>query len=193
MAQSFYGALVAVVKDDQGGVLPGVTVVVVNQSTGERREAVSTEDGSARFTNLVPGPYRRRSGAHGLPALGARGYRGQRPDHASHRRHAGARQPLGDADGHRPVAAAADAERVGRHDGRRPCRAGDAAERPQRAQPHLAGAVGGAAGRRRRQSDRQERLRRRQLPDWRRHGQPERVVLRRRARCRTPPTATSWC
>ena len=48
----------AVVKDDQGGVLPGVTVVVVNQSTGERREAVSTEDGSARFTNLVPGPYR---------------------------------------------------------------------------------------------------------------------------------------
>ena len=58
MAQSFYGGLVAVVKDDQGGVLPGVTVVVVNQSTGERRDAVSTVDGSARFTNLVPGPYR---------------------------------------------------------------------------------------------------------------------------------------
>ena len=58
MAQSFYGALLAVVKDDQGGVLPGVTVVIVNQATGERREAVSTEDGSARFTNLVPGPYR---------------------------------------------------------------------------------------------------------------------------------------
>jgi hypothetical protein len=58
LAQSFYGALLTVVKDDQGGVLPGVTVVVVNQSTGERREAVSTEDGSARFVNLVPGPYR---------------------------------------------------------------------------------------------------------------------------------------
>ena len=88
--------------------------------------------------------------------------------------------PLRDADGHRPVAAAADAECVGRHDGRRPRRAGDAAERPQRAQPDLAGAVGRAAGRRRRQSDRQERLCRRQLPDWRRHGEPERVVLRRR-------------
>ena len=149
-------------------------------STGERREAVSTEDGSARFVNLVPGPLSARGRADGLPALGARGHRGQRPDHASHRRHAGARQPLRDADGHRPVAAAADAERVGRHDRRRPRRAGDAAERPQRAQPHLAGAVGGAAGRRRRQSDRQERLRGRQLPDWRRHGQPERVVLRRR-------------
>ncbi len=58
LAQSFYGAMLAVVKDDQGGVLPGVTVVVVNMSTGERREAVSTEDGSARFVNLVPGPYR---------------------------------------------------------------------------------------------------------------------------------------
>ncbi|MCC6988933.1 MAG: carboxypeptidase regulatory-like domain-containing protein, partial [Acidobacteria bacterium] len=50
--------MLAVVKDDQGGVLPGVTVVVTNMSTGERREAVSTEDGSARFVNLVPGPYR---------------------------------------------------------------------------------------------------------------------------------------
>ncbi|MGD9904195.1 MAG: TonB-dependent receptor, partial [Vicinamibacterales bacterium] len=58
MAQSFYGALLAVVRDDQGGVLPGATVVLVSESTGERREAVSAEDGTARFVNLVPGRYR---------------------------------------------------------------------------------------------------------------------------------------
>ena len=38
--------------------LPGVAVVIVNMSTGERREAVSTDDGSVRFVNLVPGLYR---------------------------------------------------------------------------------------------------------------------------------------
>ncbi|MCC7123661.1 MAG: TonB-dependent receptor [Acidobacteria bacterium] len=46
------------VRDDQGGVLPGATVVLVNMSTGERREAVSSADGTARFVNLVPGAYR---------------------------------------------------------------------------------------------------------------------------------------
>ncbi|MEZ5284904.1 MAG: TonB-dependent receptor [Vicinamibacterales bacterium] len=58
MAQSFYGALLSVVKDGQGGVLPGVTVVLTSMSTGERHEAVSGADGSARFVNLVPGQYR---------------------------------------------------------------------------------------------------------------------------------------
>lgn len=58
MAQSFYGALLAVVRDDQGGVLPGATVLLISESTGERHEAVSAEDGTARFVNLVPGSYR---------------------------------------------------------------------------------------------------------------------------------------
>jgi hypothetical protein len=30
MSQSFYGSLVSVVKDDQGGVIPGATIVLVN-------------------------------------------------------------------------------------------------------------------------------------------------------------------
>jgi outer membrane receptor protein involved in Fe transport len=58
MGQSFYGSLLSVVKDSQGGAIPGATVVLTNQGTSERKEAVSTEDGSARFTNLVPGSYR---------------------------------------------------------------------------------------------------------------------------------------
>jgi len=56
--QSFYGSLVSVVKDDQNNVIPGATIVLVNTSTNERREGVSTDDGTYRFLNLVPGTYR---------------------------------------------------------------------------------------------------------------------------------------
>ncbi len=41
MSQSFYGSLVSVVNDDQGGVIPGATVILVNtvhQRTTRRRE-----------------------------------------------------------------------------------------------------------------------------------------------------------
>lgn len=33
MSQSFYGSLLAVVGDAQGGVIPGATVILVNTST----------------------------------------------------------------------------------------------------------------------------------------------------------------
>ena len=58
MSQSFYGSLVSVVKDDQGGVIPGATVVLTNTATNDRREGVSGSDGEYRFVNLVPGTYR---------------------------------------------------------------------------------------------------------------------------------------
>ena len=58
MSQSFYGSLVAVVQDPQGGVMPGATIVLANTATNERREGVSGEDGTYRFVNLVPGTYR---------------------------------------------------------------------------------------------------------------------------------------
>src|SRR5262245_15718477 len=57
-SQSFYGSLVAVVEDPQGGVMPGATIVLVNTATNDRREGVSAEDGTYRFVNLVPGTYR---------------------------------------------------------------------------------------------------------------------------------------
>ncbi len=56
--RAFYGALISVVQDDQGGVIPGATVVLTNTATSERREGVSGSDGEARFLNLVPGTYR---------------------------------------------------------------------------------------------------------------------------------------
>src|ERR1044071_9374930 len=58
MSQSFYGSLIAVVKDAQGGIIPGANVVLVNTATTERREGVSGADGTYQFVNLVPGTYR---------------------------------------------------------------------------------------------------------------------------------------
>jgi hypothetical protein len=45
------------VLDSQGGVLPGVTVVVRNQATGMYRETVSGTDGAFIASGLVPGTY----------------------------------------------------------------------------------------------------------------------------------------
>jgi hypothetical protein len=58
IAQSFYGSLVTVVKDPQGGLIPGATIILVNNATSDRREGVSGEDGGYQFVNLVPGMYR---------------------------------------------------------------------------------------------------------------------------------------
>ena len=46
------------VKDESGGVLPGVTVTVTQTSTGFTRSAVSDETGGYVLPNLPVGPYR---------------------------------------------------------------------------------------------------------------------------------------
>jgi len=58
MSQSFYGSLMAVVKDAQGGLIPGANIALVNTATNDRREGVSGADGTYQFVNLVPGTYR---------------------------------------------------------------------------------------------------------------------------------------
>ncbi len=49
--------LVGRVVDEQGAVLPGVTVVVTNQELGTSRTAISNADGSYFMPALVPGMY----------------------------------------------------------------------------------------------------------------------------------------
>jgi hypothetical protein len=56
-AQSTYSAIQGTISDDQGGVLPGVTVTITNTATGLARSAVTNERGSYRVPNLPPGPY----------------------------------------------------------------------------------------------------------------------------------------
>src|SRR5712691_8244328 len=46
------------VTDDQGGVLPGVTIVLTNVNTGAFREVTSGADGSYFASQLTPGTYR---------------------------------------------------------------------------------------------------------------------------------------
>jgi hypothetical protein len=56
-AQELYGSVVGVVKDAQGGVLPGASVVIVNRNTGLKREATTNHEGGYSFANLPGGTY----------------------------------------------------------------------------------------------------------------------------------------
>jgi hypothetical protein len=56
-AQQGTASLRGRVADEQGGVLPGVTVVVTHQESGVYREVVSNDDGSYFLTGIVPGRY----------------------------------------------------------------------------------------------------------------------------------------
>ena len=56
-AQERFGALTGKVTDQQGAVVPGVTVTTVNTQTGESRVFVTGADGMFRAPDLVPGRY----------------------------------------------------------------------------------------------------------------------------------------
>jgi len=56
IAQIPTGSVTGTVKDEQGGVLPGVRVLL--QGIDATRTTTSTETGEFRFYNLAPGPYK---------------------------------------------------------------------------------------------------------------------------------------
>jgi hypothetical protein len=56
-AQGTNAALSGTVTDDQGGVLPGVTVTVRNVDTGTSRTVITEADGQYRVPALLPGRY----------------------------------------------------------------------------------------------------------------------------------------
>ena len=56
-AQGGTGLIQGVVKDAQGGVLPGVTVTLRNQASGVTRTTVSEADGRFRFPAINPGRF----------------------------------------------------------------------------------------------------------------------------------------
>ncbi|MGE0812090.1 MAG: TonB-dependent receptor [Vicinamibacterales bacterium] len=55
-AQTFTGGVRGAVKD-ANGVIPGVTVQLINEETGQAREAVSNESGEYNFAAVPPGLY----------------------------------------------------------------------------------------------------------------------------------------
>ncbi len=56
-AQQTTGTISGVVKDETGGVLPGVSITAQNTDIGATRTAISDDEGRYRFPQLVPGPY----------------------------------------------------------------------------------------------------------------------------------------
>jgi len=56
-AQQVTGDVVGTVTDNTGGVIPGASVTIKNQGTGEARTANSSEQGEFSFPLLQPGTY----------------------------------------------------------------------------------------------------------------------------------------
>ena len=57
-AQTGFGAITGVVKDESDGAVPGAAIKVVNEGTGAAVDVFSNEQGSYEVTGLVPGQYR---------------------------------------------------------------------------------------------------------------------------------------
>lgn len=68
-AQGGSAQIAGVVRDEQGGVLPGVAVTLRNQDTGVSRTATTEVDGRYRFPALAPGRYTLRSELSGFATV----------------------------------------------------------------------------------------------------------------------------
>ena len=55
IAQVLYGSIVGVVKDPQGGNVPGATVTIINKDTNLTRETVTDAEGGYTFNNVQQG------------------------------------------------------------------------------------------------------------------------------------------
>ena len=73
--QTTYGSIVGVARDASGSVMPGITVTVVNQNTGESHAQPTNEVGAYAFTTLYPGVYRVRAEARGFKPVEIRDIR----------------------------------------------------------------------------------------------------------------------
>src|SRR6266511_1642474 len=72
-AQQGTAQIVGKVTDAQGGLLPGVAIVITNEDTGVLREVVTTPNGSYTAPQLVPGRYRISAQLEGFRRLNRRG------------------------------------------------------------------------------------------------------------------------
>src|ERR1700730_4485670 len=68
-AQTTGGAIVGIVTDAHGGVLPGVTLTARNADTGLTRTTVTEADGKYRLAGLPPGRYDIRTELSGFAAV----------------------------------------------------------------------------------------------------------------------------
>lgn len=59
-------AIEGVVKDNTGGVIPGVTVILTSTDTGQTRETLSDDGGYYAFNNLRVGNYEVKADLEGF-------------------------------------------------------------------------------------------------------------------------------
>jgi hypothetical protein len=74
VAQTFTGGVRGTVQES-GGIVPGVTVQLVNEETGATRDAVSNELGAYNFAAVPPGNYTVRAALAGFRTHESRGVR----------------------------------------------------------------------------------------------------------------------
>src|SRR5687768_2719662 len=72
-AQTDTATLVGVVRDSQGGVLPGVTLTARNADTGFTLAGVSDREGRYRIAAIPPGRYELSAALRGFSATVQRG------------------------------------------------------------------------------------------------------------------------
>jgi len=73
VAQDANATITGTVVDDQGQVLPGATVTIINEATKTTRAGVSDARGDFRFTTLTPGTYTVKVELQGFKASERRG------------------------------------------------------------------------------------------------------------------------
>ena len=73
-AQTFTGGVRGVVSDS-GGVVPGVTVTLINEGNGASRDAVSNEQGAYNFSAVPPGTYTVKAELTGFKTFENKGVR----------------------------------------------------------------------------------------------------------------------
>src|SRR5260370_34467285 len=56
-AQVLYGSIVGTVQDVSGSAVPGATVAITNNATGQSHETINSNDGLYSFVDILPGPY----------------------------------------------------------------------------------------------------------------------------------------
>src|SRR5262245_37855323 len=68
-SQVLYGSLVGNVTDQNGAVMPGVSVSITNTGTGLKLDTTTDESGVYTFRNLIPGTFNMTLSAKGFKEM----------------------------------------------------------------------------------------------------------------------------
>src|SRR5439155_18683167 len=72
-AQTSTGSITGTVADSAGQVIPAAAVTLINERTGEERNATTNDVGDFVFPALVPGPYTIKINSKGFRPLESKG------------------------------------------------------------------------------------------------------------------------